>query len=91
MKLRKNGPAKLFALVATFFTLVGTFVLVHGNPPASDAATQPTASVTDSSQAASGNATASQPATSDEPTQQSNSTVQQPAPVTTTHTRTHAS
>lgn len=90
MNLRKNAVAKLTAVAATLFTLAGGFVLVHRNPPASDAAPQPVASTADSSQPASAS---QQVAASSSSGDSAGSSTQQTAPPVTrmTHTRTHAS
>ena len=89
MNLRKNAAAKLVAVAATLFTLAGGFVLVHRNPPASDAAPQPAARTSDSSQSAANPQAAPNTDSGDD----SMSSTQQTAPPVTrmTHTRTHVS
>jgi hypothetical protein len=90
MNLRKNAAAKLTALAAALFTLAGGFVLVHRNPPASDAAPQPVASTAGPSPPA---PASQQAAPSSDAGDDSTSSAQQTAPPVTrmTHTRTHAS
>lgn len=97
MNLRKNAAAKLTAVAAALFTLLGTFVLVHRNPPASDAASQQPAVSTGATdqttpstqQTSPGNANAATGGSSSG----SSSNAQSAAPSATkrTHTRTHAS